>query len=300
MLQSTSLLVVAWLTSGVLSTQAPIIGIVSQNLPPSKDYLSPGGSYIASSYVKWVEAAGGRVVPLIAGSNQNFTQLFESINGVLIPGGAASLTDSTYSELATEMFELAKVANDAGDFFPIWATCLGFEFITLASSDKERHLARCSSSDQHLPLDFLEAWEESRLFKEANSEVIDILTSMNVTANFHVWCLTMENFTKYEMDTFWTPLSLNTDKDGLEFISTIEAKNYPFYGTQFHPEKNSFEIGHYPTIQHSREAVLAGNYFAQFFLTEARRSEHEFVSRYIILGIIFNIILFSTTSIFHF
>ena len=37
-----------------------------------------------------------------------------------------------------------KVANDAGDFFPIWATCLGFEFITLASSDKERHLARYS------------------------------------------------------------------------------------------------------------------------------------------------------------
>ena len=57
------------------------LGIVSQNLPPSKDYLSPGGgntnnhynnnndykffkklfylgSYIASSYVKWVEAAG--------------------------------------------------------------------------------------------------------------------------------------------------------------------------------------------------------------------------------------------------
>jgi hypothetical protein len=33
------------------------------------------GTYIAASYVKWIEAAGGRVVPLIAGSNQNFTQV---------------------------------------------------------------------------------------------------------------------------------------------------------------------------------------------------------------------------------
>jgi hypothetical protein len=37
------------------------------------------GTYIAASYVKWIEAAGGRVVPLIAGSNQNFTQVCTSI-----------------------------------------------------------------------------------------------------------------------------------------------------------------------------------------------------------------------------
>jgi hypothetical protein len=36
------------------------------------------GTYIAASYVKWIEAAGGRVVPLIAGSNQNFTQVCTS------------------------------------------------------------------------------------------------------------------------------------------------------------------------------------------------------------------------------
>jgi hypothetical protein len=37
--------------------------------------LRIAGTYIAASYVKWIEAAGGRVVPLIAGSNQNFTQV---------------------------------------------------------------------------------------------------------------------------------------------------------------------------------------------------------------------------------
>ncbi len=46
------------------------------------------GTYIAASYVKWIEAAGGRVVPLIAGSNQNFTQvctsMFEEVKYVFI------------------------------------------------------------------------------------------------------------------------------------------------------------------------------------------------------------------------
>lgn len=39
---------------------------------------------------------------------------------------------------------------------------------------------------------------------------------------------------------FFDILSINSDKNGIQFISTIEAKNFPFYGTQFHPEKNIF------------------------------------------------------------
>ena len=32
-------------------------------------------------------------------------------------------------------------------------------------------------------------------------------------------------------------LSTNKDKKGTAFVSTIEAKKYPFYGVQWHPEK---------------------------------------------------------------
>jgi gamma-glutamyl hydrolase len=38
----------------------PIIGILSQPGDPAPD----GASYIAASYVKWVESAGARVVPI--------------------------------------------------------------------------------------------------------------------------------------------------------------------------------------------------------------------------------------------
>jgi gamma-glutamyl hydrolase len=43
------------------------------------------------------------------------------------------------------------------------------------------------------------------------------------------------------------------DQNGLEFISTLEAKEFPFYGTQYHPEKNSFEWTlNYPDMSHTR------------------------------------------------
>ena len=55
------------------------------------------------------------------------------------------------------------------------------------------------------------------------------------------------------MERFWRPLSTNIDEDGLEFISTLEAKTYPFYATQFHPEKNTFEWApKYPGIPHTK------------------------------------------------
>ena len=47
--------------------------------------------------------------------------------------------------------------------------------------------------------------------------------------NFHHWCLTQENFTKFEMEKFWSPLATGSDFDGLEFIAAMEAKDYPIW-----------------------------------------------------------------------
>ena len=35
-----------------------------------------------------------------------------------------------------------------------------------------------------------------------------------------------------EMGDFWKLLSVNSDLEGMEFISTLEAKDFPFYATQ--------------------------------------------------------------------
>eukprot|EP00092_Neocalanus_flemingeri_P016060 GFUD01017384.1.p1 GENE.GFUD01017384.1~~GFUD01017384.1.p1 ORF type:complete len:323 (+),score=84.53 GFUD01017384.1:84-1052(+) len=266
----------------------PIIGIISQTIHPELDALLPPGhnytTYIASSYVKWVEAAGARAVPIIVeneiSSTEYYTKLFSGINGVLIPGGAVSIFDSGYAEASNIMFDLAKKENDAGEVFPIWGTCLGFEMLALMANGGQANLKSCLSYDQALPLDLLEGWEETEMLGQAPGDVVEQLVSLPVTINFHHWCLTMENFTKYEMEQFWTPVSVNTDQEELEFLSTMEAKDYPIYATQFHPEKNAYEWApKFSSIPHSREAVNVAQYFADFFIDIARKSSHAFESR---------------------
>lgn len=89
-------------------------------------------------------------------------------------------------------------------------------------------------------------------------------------------------------------MSLNRDLNGFEFISTIEHFRFPFYGIQvslkfkaleifiilfhiqFHPEKNLYEWVRNKNISHTSHAVIASQYFAEFFVNEARKSDHRF------------------------
>jgi len=72
----------------------PIIGILTQ--PGNGGYgdvaedLQNKTQYIAASYVKFVESGGARVVPIFYNSTKDqLDQLFDSINGILLPGGGA-------------------------------------------------------------------------------------------------------------------------------------------------------------------------------------------------------------------
>ena len=51
-------------------------GILSQEMDPVLDTLLPSGhnytSYIAGSYVQWVEAGGARVVPVVIGKEKEY------------------------------------------------------------------------------------------------------------------------------------------------------------------------------------------------------------------------------------
>ena len=56
------------------------------------------------------------------------------------------------------------------------------------------------------------------------------------------------------------------------------AINYPIYGTQWHPEKNNFEFNTNEDISHTSNAVAVSQYMADFFVNEARKSNHTFPS----------------------
>jgi len=54
----------------------------------------------------------------------------------------------------------------------------------------------------------------------------------------------------------------------------FSAYDYPFYGVQWHPEKNSFEWTSQEAINHSKEAVMVTQYFADFFVNQGKQLLH--------------------------
>ena len=132
----------------------PIIGVFTQ--PSNSNQGSCNGDclYLAASYVKYIEAAGARVVPInYYASTSELDNLFSSLNGFLFVGGGAPFPAS-----AQYVFDKTVKANDNGDYSPLWGTCMGFQWLLLSATDAKIHLdpsdgtqmdAGCTDSHGH-------------------------------------------------------------------------------------------------------------------------------------------------------
>eukprot|EP00590_Aulacoseira_subarctica_P005037 CAMPEP_0172433398 /NCGR_PEP_ID=MMETSP1064-20121228/67993_1 /TAXON_ID=202472 /ORGANISM="Aulacoseira subarctica , Strain CCAP 1002/5" /LENGTH=284 /DNA_ID=CAMNT_0013181301 /DNA_START=77 /DNA_END=931 /DNA_ORIENTATION=- len=238
-----------------------------------------GSYYIAASYVKWLESAGARAIAIPFDAPDDIVEsIFLQVNGILFPGGAT--TDMPSS--AKRIWNLAKEANDNGDFFPLWGTCLGFELmVMLAADDNSIMHSGFDSYNISLPLFFTKEAPSSRMFQ--SKKIRNIAESNNITMNNHQNGIEPNRFREHEiLNQLYNILSTNVDRRGREFVSSIEAKNYPFYAVQYHPEKNNFEYGSnsvdvpYEVIPHSFEAVTFSFYMATLFVNEARRNTHVY------------------------
>ncbi|KAH9779197.1 gamma-glutamyl hydrolase 2 [Citrus sinensis] len=113
----------------------PVIGIVTHPGDGASGRLNnaTNASYIAASYVKFVESAGARVIPLIYNEPEDVLfEKLELVNGVLYTGGWAK--DGLYYAIVEKVFKKILEKNDAGDHFPLYAHCLGFELLTMIIS----------------------------------------------------------------------------------------------------------------------------------------------------------------------
>jgi gamma-glutamyl hydrolase len=168
-------------------------------------------------------------------------EIFESVNGFFFPGGSSSFPTS-----AQYIYDKVVKANDAGDFMPLWGTCMGFQWLLIAQSRDSSILdppsGQMDSYNLTLALLPSPSFASSKLFAPAPASLKTVFTSLNVTMNNHHYGI----FPDHLKDTpslkqFFSVLSTNFDRQGVEFVSTIEAFKYPIFGSQWHPEKNIFE-----------------------------------------------------------
>lgn len=254
----------------------PVIGILTQ-IVVDEEMKPYGETYIPACYVKYIESGGSRVMPIrVIYSTEYYEDIFKKINGLLLIGGAADLETSDFARVAKIFFNLALKANDAGDFFPIWGTCLGMQQLSVLVAG-ENLLTRTTAENVAMPLNFTAEAYLSRMFQDFPSDLMKATAQEPLTGNFHHYGLTIETFQENEkLSNFFTILSTNIAVNGAHFVSTIEAKKYPFYGVQWHPEVNRFMWDSKKNFPHSFHAVQLSTRLSEFFVNEGRRSLHHF------------------------
>lgn len=116
----------------------PIIGILT--LPAEYPSQPNARSYFPASYVKFIESAGARVVPIFfdAPVEEN-AALISKLNGALFTGGGAEFFTkegklTPFATTAQLIFNESVNAYANGETWPVWGTCLGFELINVLAA----------------------------------------------------------------------------------------------------------------------------------------------------------------------
>lgn len=259
--------------------KGPVIGILTQKTNGKKERL--GHSYIAASYVKYLEMAGAQVIPVMDSmSPEDMNRTLHSINGILIPGGAQIFPDSKFYQASKYIYDWTVSYNKNGSHFPLWGTCLGFEAILYAEADANVTTDirfRCSA---HMPnnLTLQDGAQDSRMLQNLDSKMYQAIQTEELIYNAHSYCVSTDKIEDSDgsLHDNFNLLAVNWDAHGDQYIALVEHKKLPIYASQFHPEKNAFEWTTYANIPHSRNAILFMQYLGNFFVDEALKNKHQF------------------------
>lgn len=275
-----------------------VIGILT--VPLSKHKRSTNfRSYLPNSYVKWLEMSGCRVMPIFYSWDE--TKIKEALNqvsGVCFTGGSVDRVAKDdykhYIRAFKIIFNHAKQQNDNGNHYPLWATCLGFEFLLLMEkhSEKEIHdyyvnsfdIEKMDANHYNVPLEIPgcsiddDAYMKkltSTFFSHCSWLDIQDYSKSNILYMNHSYGYPTTPELKFWYESFLDVLLVSKDKQGLEYISAIQFKNYPFFGVQFHPEKPVFEWLD-NTIIHTSDAIKLSQQLSMMFVEECRKNKNVF------------------------
>jgi gamma-glutamyl hydrolase len=270
------------------TAQKPIIGILSTPSDLHDHYDPQEFSYIKNSYAEFIEAAGGEAIaiPWDLPERQLIT-LLNSINGVLFTGGDATLWEHDYETDDVEFSNFTKRAifilnyvihlNDKGIHYPLYGICQGHEIITMGIAGNHDIIDHYRHPGQLDTVNILAAGKESRMFKGMDDEISAFMRQERSVFYNHRFGFNMSLLEENKaLDAFFTITAKGADDKGKEFVAAMEAKEYPIFTVQYHPERVLSEWKNKTVFSHPEEAVEAILHQGNFFVNEAKKNQNSF------------------------
>ena len=208
--------------------------------------------YIFSQpYVNFLHMAGLDVYPIpTTASREEIRAILSKVNGVLLPGGMSNVVKETgdltnpivfseYTKAVKLIMQEAIDINRSGTYFPVFGICLGFEAMIAVAANDLSIIEKCEKCvNYNATLEYTIDPEKSKLYSGLPKDIIEHMATVKSTHNFHSYMVDAKKFAKIpELTSMYKITSMSKSKDdSFDFISSIEAIDYPFYAIQYHPE----------------------------------------------------------------
>jgi gamma-glutamyl hydrolase len=272
----------------VTSSSKPVIGILSTPSDFHGIYSPEEYSYIKNSYAEFIEAADATPIAIPWDMHEkDLILLLDSINGVLFTGGDASLwvddekigdvVFTSFTKRAAFIFNYIIHLNDKGIHYPLYGICQGHEIITMAFHQKPHVIDHYKHPGQLDKVEITAAGRSSRMFGNMPDHLAEFIKNEKAQFYNHRYGFNTSLLKDHKhIDDFFTITAVGVDDNGKEFIAGLEAKDYPIYTVQYHPERVLSEWKNKTHFTHPEEAVQAIVVHAMFFVSEAKRNENSF------------------------
>ncbi len=243
-----------------------ILGMITLPINKKENVLfNKGASVLTMTNINWFKGYNIKILP-IPYDTTNYEYYFKKIHGLYIPGDTLFTVDNNlFYKTSLNLINLAIKANDNGIYFPVYGVCKGMEYMLIVANGYKNlnidFLEKFDSFNRlYLPLNFKKDYLDSRIIKHIlinNQDELNKLSKTKSTFHNHNYGITPTKFYKHsKLNKFYKIIATSFDRKDNEFISIIEAYNYPFYGVQFHPEN-----------------IKSQKYFASFLVSEINKNK---------------------------
>ena len=236
--------------------------------------------------------SGARVVPILFNwDKKKILNVLNQVNGVLFPGGNVDYSKKNdyikYIKSFQLIFNYAKSKNNKKDYFPLWGTCLGFQFlITMNLSLDEIY----KNFRHNLFIKYIKNKGASKLYLTNKGKNSKFFSNINIS-QLNNKCVFMNHKNGYPIlktNECWYKkyldiLSYSYDLHKIKYITTFKYKKYPFYGVQYHPEKIIFEWLD-PLIPHSQIFIDVSKRMSDFFVKECKKNKNILKSKNLLIS----------------